>query len=142
MAYLATTTRVRGLYGAAYFGDTAKASDVYAGAEIKNWAIRLAVATEDATALSEFDSVKMAVQREGSFSCSKFLVTASLMARILTDPVVYVALYHGRAQTATTGIGSIAVQGMVILTSFDASNDRGPVLINVGGDFTGTISTS
>jgi len=142
MSYLETTGRVRGLFGTARFGASATATAVYDGAEIKNWAIRLAVATEDATVISELDSVKVAVQREGSFSCSKLLITASLMARILTDPVVYVALYHGRSQTLTTGVGALAAWGMVILTSFDASNDRGPVLINVGGDFTGTIATA
>lgn len=133
-----TTQRVRGLYGKVTLGTAATGTQTDAGGEVRNWELSLEHEAEDARGLADYFEILMTTGGGGSFSCEKMIVTDSILTVLLTDnPVLYVALYQGRSQTVTTGTGTMVLQGMVVITSYRRTNQRGPVLVNVTGRFTG-----
>ena len=138
-----TTTRVRGLYGTVLTSAAAAgSSEIDAGGEVRSWELGVDVTEEDFTVLADFDYVGAATMRKCNFSCEKLIVTDGLLTQLLRDAVMFVQLHAGRAQTATTGTGSIVAKGTVIITGYRRANPRGPVLSNVTGVFTGAVTQS
>ena len=117
------TGALSGKFAVIYFGTTDGASDIYAGAKLKNWKVSSTIQLATDNDCSQLDTYTAPVGRTTTISFEKLVASSPEVAAKFfdTDPsalVVYFELYAGRGLGATAGTGTKRYEGMATFKDF------------------------